>query len=459
MIKLARFILSNLFTLAVSMILAVLIWVNASQTEDPIQDRWLQIPLEYVGQPDESILLSAKRQTVQVFFEGPASVVTQMSAADFSAIVDMSQVPFGQQELVAVEVRTQTDNVTILSQPEPVVILLEQLVTRQIPVELDIRGEVARGHVQEDPLIDPEVISVSGEASAVEILDHARVTVFLNNERETRIDLAAPLFYDQQGRVASIGGLNLSSDQVRITIPVNEAANYAEKFISIDLVGEPAPGYRMLTAKTEPPSVLIQGSPTQINALTQARTEPVDITGLTESFRQQVTLALPAGVVLDEVVEIFVDVEIEPFLTTRPYNQLIVLQGLADDLEALVEPERVRVVLFGPLPALETLLDEEVRVTLDLFELDVGVYGLEPDVTFPDRGIELRSIQPSLVTVNITRMVTITNELTGTVPITATPSSLSLFESIPNGIFHAEASQPIGQIGFPPVHLVKRDIL
>lgn len=457
MIKLARFILSNLFTLAVSLILAVLIWVNASQTEDPIQDRWLQIPLEYVGQPDESILLSAKRQNVQVFFEGPSSLVTQLTAIDFSAIVDMSQVPFGQQALVAVVVRAQRENVTILSQPEPVDILLEQLVTREVPVELDIRGAVARGHVQDDPLIDPEVISVSGAASGVEMLDQARVTIFLNNERETRIDLVAPLFYDLQGRVASVSGLTLSTDQVRITIPVNEAANYAEKFISIDLVGEPAPGYRMLTARTEPPSVLIQGSPTQINALTQARTEPVDITGLTESFRQQVSLVLPEGVFLDEVVEIFVDVEIEPFLTTRPYNQLIVLQGLADDLIAVVEPERVRAVLFGPLPALETMPDEEVRVTIDLFGMDVGAYSLEPEVDFPDRGIELRSVQPSLVTVNITRVVTITDELTETVPITATPTSLSQLDTVVTGVAQGESRLLLHRVSLTPIHLARRD--
>jgi len=457
--KLVRFVLSNLFTLAVSLILAILIWVNASQIEDPLQDRWLQIPLEYVGQPDESILLSAKRQNVQVFFEGPASVVTQITPADFSAIVDMSQVPFGQQELVNVRVRTPIGNVTVLSQPEPVNILLEQLVTREIPVELDIRGTVARGHVQDDPLIDPEVISVSGAASGVEILDHARVTVFLNNERETRVELAAPLFYDRQGRVASISGLTMSTDQVRVTIPVNEAANYAEKFISIDLVGEPAPGYRMLTARTEPSSVLIQGSPTQINALTQLRTEPVDITGLTESFRQRVSLALPEGVVLDEVVEIFVDVEIAPFLTTRPYSQPVVLQGVSEELIATVDPETVRVVLFGPLPALETLLDEEVRVTIDLFEVGVGVYSMEPDVSFPDRGIELRSIQPSLVTVNITRPITATNELTETIPVTATPSSLSFSGKGINGIVRAETRPLMENVSFPPVHLSKRDVL
>ncbi len=428
MIKFARFLLSNLFTLLLSLILALVIWANASKTEDPIQDRWIQIPVDYVGQPESSILLTAQRQNVQIFFEGPGSIVNQLAANDFSATVDLSQVSYGEEVLVNIDVRLNNSNVTILSQPEPVTVLLEQFISRDISVELDIRGEVARGHLRGDPLIDPETITVSGPASSVEILDRARATVFLNNAQETKIDSTQPIFYDRQGRVASVSGLTLSSDQIQVTIPVNEAANYAEKFISIDLVGIPAPGYRLLNTRTEPTSVLVQGPPSRLNAITQIRTEPVDINGLTESFRQQVTLVLPEGITLDEAVEIFVDVEIEPFLTTRPYNQMIQLQGLAESLEATVEPDTVRVVLFGPLPVLETLLDEEVRVTLDLFDLGVGIHSLEPDVDFPDRGVELRSIQPSKVTVNITRMVTITNEITQTLPVTDTTSSLSFLD-------------------------------
>jgi hypothetical protein len=93
------------------------------------------------------------------------------------------------------------------------------------------------------------------------------------------------------------------------------------------------------------------------------------------------------------------------------------IQGLDEEWEAKVDPESVRVVLFGPLPILETLLDEEVNVTVDLFGLISGTYSLEPDVSFPDRGIELRSIQPSQVTVEITRPLTITNQISRTLPI------------------------------------------
>ncbi|MCA9975913.1 MAG: hypothetical protein KC413_09200 [Anaerolineales bacterium] len=70
------------------------------------------------------------------------------------------------------------------------------------------------------------------------------------------------------------------------------------------------------------------------------------------------------------------------------------------------------------------MLDEEVQVTIDLFGLMTGTYSLEPDVSFPDRGIELRSIQPAQVTVEITTPLTFTNELSGTILMTGTTATV-----------------------------------
>ena len=86
----------------------------------------------------------------------------------------------------------------------------------------------------------------------------------------------------------------------------------------------------------------------------------------------------------------------------------------------------MRVVLFGPLPTLDALPEQEVVTTLDIFGLDVGTHEIEPAVTFPDRGLELRSIQPALITVNITHAISISDTITGTETLTDTSGALPL---------------------------------
>ncbi|MCC6603996.1 MAG: hypothetical protein IT327_12345 [Anaerolineae bacterium] len=413
MMRLTRSLVANLVTLILCFILAVVIWVNAMQVEDPDLKRALQIPATFIGLPEDASRISPSEDnpSVLISYEGPTSVVSELSPDDFSAIIDLSEVPLGSEVSVPIEVQTTNTQVT-LDDPIPniVTVRLEKLVTRQIDVELEIRGDVARGHTMGEPLIDPPVISVTGTESEVDRLDFAQVTVFLNDDTQTRIESPQPLFYNRQGRVASVSGLRLSADQVQVTIPVNEAADFASKVITADVVGQPAPGYRVLGVTIEPSSVLVTGRPTQLALPFRVQTEPIDITGLTETFESQVSLVLPEGISLDSVDEITVTVQIEPFSSTKIYNLPIELLGVNEDLEVTVDPDTVRVVLFGPSPVLDTLTEQEVRVSLDLFGLELGEYSLEPDVDVPDRGLELRSIQPSVIDVIITEPITPTED-------------------------------------------------
>ncbi len=407
-----------------SLVLAVFIWLAATEAQDPVGGQFLLVNVDFVGQPEGSILVQPQRQSVQIRVEGPESDLRQISPANFDAFVDLSQVPFGEIVPVPIRVSSGASNVEFtLAIPEQVDVLLEKQISREIPLNLDLRGSVARGHNQGDPLIEPATITVSGSESRVREIDLALATIFLNSARETVVGTHRPVFYDAQGRVASTVGMEISADEVQVTIPVEQSAGFADKLISVEWEGEPASGYRLLNVNVEPPSVLVEGQPEVVNALTRLQTEPIDITGLTESFAQQVLLDLPPGISLDQDQEIFVSIGIEPILSTDTRRRGVEVLGLSEELEAILDPDQVRVILYGPLPVLDALAPDDVRVTVDLFGLESGEYSIEPQVDLPDRGLELRSVQPRAVRVLITRTLTTTNEISGTIPITETSQS------------------------------------
>ncbi|MCA9919008.1 MAG: hypothetical protein KC445_13695 [Anaerolineales bacterium] len=417
MIRMARSFLANLVTIFLCLLLAVVIWVNAMQVDDPDIKRAVQISATFIGLPEDVTRLSPADDNppVLISYEGPTSIVSELSQDDFTALIDLSEVALGSSVSVPIEIQSKNTEVTLDPPiPDTITVRLEKLVTREIDVKLDIRGDVARGHTMGEPLIDPPVIAVTGTETEVDRLDFAQVTIFLNDDTQTRIDSPQALFYNRQGRVASVSGLQLSTEQVQVTIPINESADYANKVITVNVVGEVAPGYRVLSATVEPSSVLVTGLPTLLAQPFNVGTEPIDITGLTETFQDQVSLVLPTGITLDSVTEITATVQIEPFSSTKIYNQPVELLGITEELTATIDPGTVRVVLFGPSPVLDTLTEQEVRVTLDLFGLEPGAYTLEPDVNVPDRGLELRSIQPAVIEVTITNAVTPTESLTDT---------------------------------------------
>jgi YbbR domain-containing protein len=431
--------LTNAATFLLALVLAFFIWMSASETQDPIRTRFLEVPLQYVGLPADTTLVDVDaRQTVQIRLEGPDTILQEITPDDFVATADLSQVPSGERVSVEINVTTTTPGAEIsFITPEQVDVMLEQQVTRDIPVELDIRGSVARGHTQGEPLVEPPSIRVSGPESQVNQLNFALVTIFLNSTVETLIETSSPIFYDQAGRVSSVSVLDLSHDDVTVTVPVEESAGFADKLVTVVWTGEPAPGYRLLSVTADPPSVLVEGRPAQVNLLASVTTEPIDIDGLTETFQQAAVLALPTGISVDPEQTVTVNIEIEPILTTSSYNRVPDPRGLRSGYEAIIEPEQVRVVLFGPLPVLDALSEDDVRVILDLFGLEPGRYSIVPDVDIPDRGIEIRSVQPSAVTVTISEAVTnlenppdeqivSTNAITPTIMSTTPPRSVRI---------------------------------
>ncbi|MCI0393395.1 MAG: hypothetical protein L0332_15145 [Chloroflexi bacterium] len=419
-----RSLLSNLATLLSALALALIIWAVAVRASDPVETQLLQIDVVEVGRPADAQLGNRLPETAQITIQGPSSALEDVSPADFTAVIDLSEVPFGESE-VELQIQGGHERVEVVSKfPETVLVRLEQIVTRDIPVILETRGEAARGHRAGEERVEPGAIQVTGLASRVNQLAEARVVVSLDGAREDVSILRRPTFYDLQGNVASVVGLTVNPEEVEVIVPVEELAGFAEKPISVNWVGEPAQGYRLLNVNVEPNSIQVTGPPATLDSL-RVETEPVDISGLTESATLPVTLDLPPGVSLVEGQPIIVTFEIEPILTSAVVRKKVDIRGLGEGLEAILDPEEISVFLFGPAPALESLEEEDVRATVDLLNLEVGTYSLEPIVSVAVNDVEFRSTQPAVISVEITESMTITNGLTETVLLLDTALAVS----------------------------------
>ena len=84
--KHTRTLISYLGSLLLALVLASIIWLNATQVQDPITTQFLQLDVNFVGQPENSILVEPDKQSVQIRIEGPQSALNQISLADFYRI-------------------------------------------------------------------------------------------------------------------------------------------------------------------------------------------------------------------------------------------------------------------------------------------------------------------------------------------------------------------------------------
>ncbi|MDT8305997.1 MAG: CdaR family protein [Anaerolineae bacterium] len=425
MLRLLKSFAANFVSLLLSLVLAVFIWGIAVRDSDPDDNMQLDLPVQVIGRPAEHAVTGIP-DTVELGVQGPASVVNQLDRDDFVAELDLTDVRPGESTL-PITVRFQEETLELVWQvPQQVSLQVERIVTKEVPVRLELEGGVARGYVVGEPFLDPATIEVTGVSSRVEALAEARVTVFMDNPQQDMVVTRRPIFYDQQGNIASVNALNVGAEEVVITVPVDQLAGFTAKPIIVNWQGEVAQGYRLVDVRVEPDSVLLTGSPAQLDRFTRVQTEPIDISGLRESRTMQVSLDLPPGIELDEVQPVYVEIEIEPILTSSVIRKTPEIRALEEGLTLTLDADEVRVFVYGPLDKLDSLSEEDVRVTLDLFGLGIGQHSVEPDADVFVADVEVRSIQPPLLTVNLTRTLTETETLTGTngTPVpTATPRS------------------------------------
>jgi YbbR domain-containing protein len=206
-----------------------------------------------------------------------------------------------------------------------------------------------------------------------------------------------------------VPNVKLEPDRTVSTASVEQLAGFRDVAVKIELTGTQASGYRMVDVNVTPPTVTVFGSPNELEALQGfVETEPVNIDGVQATIERDVLLNLPTGVALLGQQSVRVTVKIEPIVGSLTVPSRPITVGLQAGLEARVSPETVEVILVGALPVLDSIdLERDVRVILDLSNLDIGTHQLTPKVETPE-GVVAQSILPATVQVTIERAPRVT---------------------------------------------------
>ncbi len=396
-------LLSNIATLALSFILALIVWSAANRANDPIMTRTVELPIIKQGLLSVDGEVNLGQDSVRLTFQGPTSEASSLLASDFTAFIDRATLPIGESVAEVQIVAKDTDlAIEFLAQePQSIAVDAIPIVSVEIPVDVTIRGGVAIGYEQGNVVVDPPTILLTGPENEVSRISSARVNLFLESQREDFVSERIPTWLGPDEQTVGLGGLQPSVSEVTISIEINQTAGVKVVPVIADWTGTPPNGYRLLAIDVEPQTALISGSPSDLDQTQSIETEIIDISGAIESFEQRVALNLPEGIELDQVQPVVLSVEIEPILTSDVIRKEVEVRALGEGLTVTLQTEEVTVFLFGPLPVLNSVTQDDVSVTLDLLDLAPGTHSIKPIVNVTAADVEFRSTQPEFVTVEI----------------------------------------------------------
>ena len=154
--------------------------------------------------------------------------------------------------------------------------------------------------------------------------------------------------------------------------------------VNISLTGKPAKGFMVVGAEAKPTSVTLRGSEETLGRMDKVLTKPINIKGLSGSFKREVTLDLAENLnLVDSSKIILATVMINEQLTTITFDNIPV-QGDGSLYVYRITPPVITIKVKGPVNVIEKLYGTNgVQVYVDLKGLKPGIYNKRATITLP----------------------------------------------------------------------------
>ena len=387
-----------------SVVLAFGIWIVVTDAENPTRTRVVpqDITVEPINVP-ESVAVVEPLPTVRVRVTGAEDVFDSLTAADFQATVDLQGLTVGDYELpVQVRPLTSRGNIrveTVL--PEEIEIELAQLVSKEVPVVIDVDGEPVSGFTMEAPELDDQSVLVSGPQEKVDMVAQATATLSVDGRTQTLSQAVRLVPRDNRGVL--VEGVSLEPSLTQVMISIEQETFSRAMAISPVTEGNPGSGYNVVSVSVSPATVTVRGNEALITGTASIPTRPVDIDGATEDVVRTVGVDLPSGAeVTGGQPVVTVTVRIEPAEGLFSYAVPVEATNLGTGFSISGSLPVVTVELSGPVPLLQSLSLSSILALVDLTDLDVGPHTVAVEVTVPnEEDVIVQSVTPSNISVTL----------------------------------------------------------
>lgn len=399
-----NFLLPDLATLLLSIVLAVAVWWIAINQENPlvVQDLEERVPVSVLGLGEDLVIVEdLSNEAVRLRLRAPRNSWTDLTVSDFRATLDLTGLGPGEHD-VMVQVKSLDPQVGILDVQRPQLrVTLDTLAQKEVPVQVELMDGAAFGYDPQPAVYRPVTVTVTGPAQQVQQVTRARTEVYLRGAKSQveRMEAVTPV----DGQNQPVSRITAEPALVQVVVPVEQWPGRKEVAVRVNLSGRPADGYRLSSVKVEPSTVVLQGDTAVLAEVPgYVETETLSLQDATDDVRRRLQLLLPDGVTSSEGDTVLATAGITAIEGGVTVSQPLVQQGLGLGLQAQSALDTVDVILSGPVPLLDSLSPDDVFVILDLTGLISGTHALTPKVVLPD-GISLQGVIPELVEVVITQ--------------------------------------------------------
>ena len=413
---------SHALRLLTALVLALLTWGWVMQATDPIsKTSYTEVEITQPELENDLVMVTnLPRGSITV--EGPESEVAKINRSLLSLRLDTSEVTeAGEYRLpIIVEAPDTSNRITV--DPRTLRVQIDEMTSQEIPIEVEQASSEDSTRVVNDISTEASQVTVSGPSSAVDRVESVVLPVTIDTQVSTFSEYFVPYAVDENGQ--RVSEVTVLPGQILTRVELQSRGRLVT--VIADIQGQPADGYTIQQRTAIPSSILVEGPEEALDNLLFVDTEPVDVSGASQSVSSRVGLTgLPEGVTVVEPISAQVEVrvaiqdssETTSNLPNLPVNVLNVPAGY----NATIVPETIDVTVQGSVSNISSMTPDDITIVVDASGLDAGEHTLPPVVALPSIGVMTSGTNPETVTV-ILEPVESTPEPESNVPLIRYPN-------------------------------------
>ena len=348
---------NNKINAVIAFVAAVVLWLYVVGQVDPTTTgRITGVPVVFAGEEvlaeNELALVDPGNVTVDLTIKGDRSDVRKLVANSdrISVVADVSGLTKGTHEVtldITVPNAVELQKASI----DEITVEIDDLVTKDIAVEVSYDGAFEVSQEAGNVKIDPESIAVTGAASTVQSIDHLSATVGVDELTEKTTVLTKSVTpVDANGN--PVNHVKLETNEVRVTASIIASKTLPLK---VETTGTPAAGFE-LGGINAPATVTVSGAPSVLADLTEVKAT-ADVTDLEADATVTLVPDLPSGITVTDPETLEAEISIAGVSSkTWSYAETeIVIDDLPEGYEATIPTQTVKVTVSAEKDTLDNI--------------------------------------------------------------------------------------------------------
>ena len=401
--KVVQIVLAVLITLA---LWCYMEFYDSPNTELVVKD----IPVEFSNEDtilaeNGLMLLSGYDTTVDLTLQGKRKVLMNLDPSQVRVVADTSGITAaGVQTLNYTYILPNgisPSDISVKSRSiYNITVTVGTLYSKPVPVEVEVKGQVADGYFTGDITIDPQTLTLRAEREDMLNVHHAKVTVNLGGATSTLIKTLEYTLYDANDVPVYNDNIRASTKLIQVTVPVRTTKTVP---LEMEMVGTNL--MKSVIVDIKPASVTLVGEGSTLDTINKLTLDRIYVEDLVPGLNGPFTysIKLPAGVTTtDGTSEATVTVAIDGTTEGTVTLDTINCEGVAEGLKAEVT-DPLQVMLWGDEDEIQKVTAADIHARVDVSGItEEGDYVLPVTVTASsESGVTVRGSYE--VTVHVTR--------------------------------------------------------